>query len=138
MEHLLLELLRGTPPAPAHVRPAVPALALVAVFLTIAGSVFLLTAGYNWMLTQYDSQTASVYMGAAALIAAGGCVLVAGIISYGAKVKKRVYRNAVINRIYSMVEGVVSELEEPIQEHPKTAAALASVAGFVAAEKLLH
>lgn len=138
MELLILELLRGVTTHPSPKNSAGPWLTALIAFLTLAGAGFLMAAGFSWLRETYDVRTASMYMGVAAIGAAAICGLVVILMDYVHKAKARIIRNAVIARVNNMVQSVVNEFDEPIRENPKTAAALASVAGFVAAEKLIH
>ena len=117
--------------------PAGPAF-IVSAVLALAGSGFLIVAGYEWIAMHYDVQTAQIGVGllalALALIVATGAYAV-----HIYKLKKvRAYYNVVKDNINNAMHLVADELEEPIRENPKTAMLMASLAGYVAAEKLLH
>ncbi|MGB4108026.1 MAG: hypothetical protein WBK55_09580 [Alphaproteobacteria bacterium] len=114
-----------------------PAL-LLAGFLAVAGSGFLVAAGYDWLVTHYDLQTARLVIGA--LILSLGVIIAAVV--YGVYNEKRKqlqgYYGILKDNLHSALEVVGEELEEPIRENPKTAVMIASLAGYIAAEKLLH
>ncbi len=135
LEHAIISLLmQESRPVRNQMGPAL----LFAGFLTVAGSGFLVTAGYDWLVTHYDLQTARLVIGA--LILSLGIIIAAVV--YGVYDKKRRqlqnYYGMLKDNIHSALEVVGEELEEPIRENPKTAVMIASLAGYIAAEKLLH
>ena len=111
-------------------------IALSGLFLVI-GIIFAILAGYGWLLTEFTQPLA-------ALIVAGSVVVLGlffALLGY-LKLKQRPSVPAMdvpsdqITEIATLLGEVVEEeLAEPIKQHPKTALLLASVAGFVAADR---
>lgn len=134
IEQIILSLLTQDSPKRS---PASPAF-IVAGILALAGAGFLIVAGYEWLSVNYDEQTARVGAGLLSLVLA----LVIATCAYAVHVyklrKMQAYYHVVKNNLESAIHAVTDELEEPIRENPKTAVLMAGVAGFVAAEKLLH
>jgi hypothetical protein len=136
VEHVLLSLLSQNP-APPKRNPAAIAITLSGV-LILAGLGFMLAAGYDWLLANYDIQTARLFMGGLCLILAAIAAAVAGAIIKLKIRKAETYYVVLRENLEAMLSMIGDELEDPIRENPKTAVLVAGLAGYVAAEKLLH
>ncbi len=131
-------------------RPVLPRLnskgiALVACSATLAllGLGFTIFAGFLYLQNFFEAEIA-------ALIVAGGIFFFAAIVGlFGKKsIAERGYvtyhRSSshsnsspvadIAQTVKSLIEGVTTELEEPIRDNPKTAIALASLAGYLAGD----
>jgi hypothetical protein len=137
MEQLVLSMLAQNVPPRRNGLPAGIAFILATAF-ALAGAGFILVAGYDWLQTRYDIQTARLYMGGFSL----GFALIIGAIAFMIHLYKRekvkAYYHVVRDNIENAMHMVGDELEEPIRENPKTAMLMAGLAGYIAAEKLLH
>jgi high-affinity Fe2+/Pb2+ permease len=134
IEHAILAALTQDSP---RGNPAGPLLMISGVLAVVAIG-FLMAAGYDWLLTQYDLQTARLYMGGFVfLLAALFAVVAMAIYSYRQR-KIRAYYEVVKDNFQHAMTIVGEELEEPIRENPKTAMLIAGLAGYIAAEKILH
>lgn len=135
LEQAIISLLmQESRPVRAQMGPAL----LLAGFLAVAGSGFLVAAGYDWLVAHYDLQTARMVIGA--LILSLGVIIATAAYSVYDKKRRQLqsYYGVLKDNIHSALEIVGEELEEPIRENPKTAVMIASLAGYIAAEKLLH
>jgi formate hydrogenlyase subunit 3/multisubunit Na+/H+ antiporter MnhD subunit len=117
--------------------PASIALALAGIF-GLVGVGFLIAAGYEWMLEQHGLQTARLYTGSVCVTLAVMAAAAAGAFYSYKRAKAETYYMVVRENIQSAIAMLGEELEEPIRENPKTAMLMASLAGYIAAEKLLH
>ncbi len=136
LEHLLATLIKEDP-ARVSKDPAGTALTVLATFFGLAGLGFLSAAGYGWLQEQYGVRVATLYMGGGTLALAALCAIIASMIVYARQVKAKTYAKIVMENIHSAIHTVTQELEEPIQENPKTAALIATMAGYMAAKNLL-
>ncbi|MCE7887576.1 MAG: hypothetical protein DYH13_08785 [Alphaproteobacteria bacterium PRO2] len=135
LEQAIISLLmQESRPVRTKMEPAL----LFAGFLAVAGGGFLVAAGYDWLITNYDLQTARLVIGAGTMSL--GIIIAAAVYSIYAEKRKQIegYYSILKNNIHTALEVVGEELEEPIRENPKTAVMIASLAGYIAAEKLLH
>lgn len=135
LEHAIISLLmQESRPVRTQMGPAL----LFAGFLAVAGGGFLVAAGYDWLVTHYDLQTARLVVGAGTMSL--GIIIAIAVYSIYAEKRKQLqgYYSVLKNNLHSALEVVGEELEEPIRENPKTAVMIASLAGYIAAEKLLH
>lgn len=93
--------------------------------------------------------TSALYMAVSALYSppigalATGCVMAAFslVCLYLAnrtekKLKKQVWPSVNDNQMMETVQSVLAEIEQPIKDNPATAVLLASIAGFLAADKI--
>ena len=103
--------------------------------ITLVALGFLIFAGYGWLLINYDQPTAAFIVSAVLFALA----LVSVVSAYFAFKKKPavVADNSDVMQLISEITDVIGEeLAEPIEEHPKTALLLASLAGFAVGDRL--
>lgn len=90
-------------------------------------------AAWLWLTSQYTPQYAALFAGLGA--AALGLVLSGGL--WFARNRRKIKYYLGYKKISGQAEGIVSSLmqewEAPIKDHPKTAAALAVIAGVILA-----
>lgn len=136
LEHLILALMAQDSLTPKK-NLSVP-VSLIVTGLALIGLGFLMVAAYDWLKLAYDLQTARLYMGALSL----GLALLVGASAMALHVYKlkkvRDYYHVVRDNVHAALTLVSDELEDPIRENPKTAVMMAGLAGYIAAEKLLH
>lgn len=111
----------------------------VSCVLSCAGVVYLLIAFNTWMVAQYGAVVA-------ALATAGGAFVLAGIAAAGfVQVEKKpppqhpANGDSVIQTaeaLFAALEQATGGLEEPIANNPRTSVALASLAGYMTADKV--
>lgn len=108
--------------------------ALAGLFFCVA-VIFSILAGYGWLLTQYSQPMAALMVSGSVLVLCLGCG--AGGYLLLKKKPRPSMAEADIAQTMSLITDIVGdELAETIQENPKTAVAIASLAGFVAADYL--
>jgi hypothetical protein len=112
-------------------------MAAAALFFTVVGLGFLIFAAYLWLRDNYQPDTAAALAGLIAL----GLALLMGLAMWVFNSRKKSIIKHVRHEIHDSVrEGMESLnqiLSDPVHANPKAAALAASVAGFVAGEKLL-
>jgi uncharacterized protein (DUF849 family) len=110
-------------------------LAALSGLLFFTSVVFAIIAAYGWLLATYAQPIAALIVAAAVL---GGSIIV-GFTGY-ALLRKRpkpaMQEGEITTLIADAVRLIDEELAEPVQDNPKTAVALAGLAGFVAGEYL--
>ena len=136
IEQIVLSMLMQDSSKPKR-NPASAALAIAGIF-GLVGAGFLIAAGYDWLLTQHGLQTARLYTGGICVTLAVMAAAAAGAFYSYKRAKAETYYLVLRENIQSAIAMVGEELEEPIRENPKTARLVASLAGYIAAEKLLH
>lgn len=134
LEHAILAALTQDSP---RGNPASPLVVLAGVLAVIAIG-FLMMAGYDWLTTRYDLQTARLYMGGFTFLLAALAALAAAAVHSYRQRKIRAYYEIVKDNFQHVLALVSDEMEEPIRENPKTAMLIAGLAGYIAAEKILH
>lgn len=113
-------------------------LALIAIsgLLAFIAIFFLALSGYGWLLMNYEQPLAALISAASTLAVAG----VAGMSGYFIILRKKrqisARKNDLVQNALDIGEAFGEELSQSTQENPKTAVALASIAGFIAAESL--
>lgn len=110
-------------------------LAVLSGLFFVAACFFVVLSFYGWLLTLYAQPVAALIVSGVVL----GLSLLSALCGY-ALLKKRkanhVSDNEMTQLVSEVAEIIGEELAEPIQQHPKTAMALAGLAGFVAADHL--
>lgn len=117
--------------------PAGAALAVALIF-SVVGVSFLIAAGYEWLLMQHGLQTARLYTGAICITLALVAAAAAGAFYSYKRAKAETYYLVLRENVQSAIAMLGDEMEEPIRENPKTSILLASLAGYIAAEKIIH
>jgi hypothetical protein len=108
----------------------------VAGFITALGVIFSFVAAYLWLLTVYSPPLAAMATAGLAFLLAGvlvGLSLALRTMRRAKRRKAQVDNMAMMNSAMAMI---AEELEEPVKAYPKTAIALATLAGIVAGDKL--
>lgn len=111
-------------------------LAALSLFLALIGLGFLTAAGYAFLLELHDAKTATLYMAVMLM----GCAVASSLLAYTLfhyKQKRlRSLQRTLTDNIHSAINAVSDELEGPIRDNPKTAAIIAGLAGFAAAQRM--
>lgn len=136
IEQIILSMLTQDSPRSRR-SPAGLALATAGI-LGLIGTGFLVAAGYDWLLAEHGLQTARLYTGGICVTLAVMAAAAAGAFYSYKRAKAETYYLVLRENIQSAIAMVGDELEDPIRENPKTAMLMASLAGYIAAEKLLH
>ena len=97
---------------------------------------FFITAAYIWLSIQYPPYMAAAIAGAFVTVLSLLCVLIAyGVMQYKRMYLKRM-KDEITQTMQNAFELVDGELSHTIQDNPKTSVMIASLAGFIAGEKL--
>lgn len=119
----------------SHKSKAGLGLFILAGFLFCVGLCFMMFGLYALLAQSYEAPIAAAVTG-------GVCMMIALVIVLGVilmfqiqRTKAARYQKEAMANIHQLFETVDEELKEKIEENPKAALALASVAGFVAAKK---
>ncbi len=110
-------------------------LAALSLFLGLAGLGFLIAAGYGYLHEYFDAKTSTLYMGIIVLVCALMSSSTAYILFHIRQKRVRKYQRTITDNIYQAINSVAEELEVPIRDNPKTAALLAGLAGYAAAQR---
>lgn len=135
-EPFVVALLRKEGSRRAHVTGISIFLLVVACVCAIGAIGFLSVAVYNYFLALYGQQRAIILMGSGFAFDALFCVLLAYTIQSYARSRAKTYYRTAADNIRALLEVLSHELEEPILNHPKTAAVVATLAGYVIGEKI--
>lgn len=122
-------------PAPVRTSAVARFLAGLSAALACVGSFALVGGIYMWLEESYTMREALLITGSGVLVFAG---IMAGIVYTSCRlrqIKMRVGAKIFKRRVKNLAEAVGEELTDPIREYPKTAAALAVLAGIVLSEK---
>lgn len=132
---------KGTRPLLPHLNTKGIILSALAAVMVLLAAIFALISLFIYLQIYF----APVY---AALIVAAGLALVAiclalvgkgsikrhGYVTYYRAASNSSPVSDLAKTVKDMIEGVTTELEEPIRQNPKTAIALASLAGYLAGD----
>lgn len=112
-------------------------LQLLAGVLVIVALGFLIAALHAWLVAQYTPDVA-------ALITAGAIfalAMVAALAAYGVAHQRRLrvamFKHDMKNNIQNVIDTFDEELGEHVRENPVTALAVAGIAGFILADRVL-
>jgi hypothetical protein len=100
-----------------------------------AALVFAIISGYGWLLTQYPQPIAALIV-AGIILAVSVIAGASGYLVLKKKPKPVEQDKDILELVFDLAEEYSDEIIEPVQENPKTALILASVAGFIAGETM--
>ncbi len=112
------------------------ALTALSVFLGCTGIVYMLIAFHEIILADYSPLIAALGTGALALLLAAFSAATACHLDDIRKAKSRMMHDNTKNSLLEAIEAATQGLQEPIADHPRTSVILASLAGFMAGNKL--
>jgi len=112
------------------------ALTVLAAFLGGTGIVYLLIAFHAVLIDTYSPAISALATGAAALLLAAFAAGVACHLDDIRKAKAEMEVRHDKDSLMAALEAATAGLEEPIAAHPRTSVVLASLAGFMAANKM--
>jgi len=103
----------------------------------VVGCVFLLIALYNSMCMQFTDDKAALITACASMIIALLTVLAANAVREHNRPKIDGTFHDLKSQFEGALKGMEGDWEKPIRENPKTAAALAALAGYILADKIV-
>lgn len=105
-------------------------------FLGLAGTAGLLVGLHDWLVTRIMPYEAALLTSAAAFLAAGVAMIASGVMA------RRKRRHSALhvtgNSLLSLLEEATAGIEGPIAENPRMSVMLASLAGYMAGDRLHH
>lgn len=111
-------------------------LVLTACCLGLVAALSFLAGGYIWLERVYDVQVAILIMGG---VATGLCLLLL-LAAYSIARYKRhrieTYQKEITDKAEAVIAAIMAEFEKPVQAYPKSAVAVAALAGYVAGNKV--
>ncbi len=139
-EHLILNNLLKNEDLPFISKGSKTGTTLMAIgaFLLTVASVFLIYAAYLWLGNNFPPDEAAAITGALVLGVAALFFLTSFGIWYYRRYRLLRARKDMTALFHQAIEFLDEELSKPVQENPKTATALASLAGFTVGEKVLR
>lgn len=115
---------------------AAQTLVAVAGIFGITGLAFFVYAAHLWLADHYQPDLAAAVTGGLSILLAAICSLIA----YGFLQQRRLSMKALRNEIETLAAEILETADEyigdPIKEHPKTAAAAASIAGYMLGNRM--
>ena len=112
------------------------ALSVVAAFLGGAGLVYMLIAFHAVMIDTYPPSISALATGLLAFLLAGFSAGIACHLHDLRNLKARLKHANNKDSLMAAIEAATAGLEEPIASNPRTSMALATLAGFMAGDKL--
>lgn len=112
-------------------------LQLLAGMLVIVALGFLIAAFHAWLSAQYTSDVASLITAGAIFALA----MISSLAAYGVAHKRRIrmalFKHEMKNNIQTVIDTFDDELGEHVRDNPVAALAIAGVAGFLLADRVL-
>lgn len=136
MEHLVIDRFLQKDTALSGKKKAGLFFSVVAFFLMFPATGLFIRAGYLRLLQDYPPETAAALTALAVVCVAFFSFMVALILFDSEKMRPDRDSSDIQALIRSGLEFVEKELAEPVQEHPKSALFLASLAGFLAGKQI--
>jgi hypothetical protein len=113
-------------------------LMVLAGLLVVAGTAFLTTGVFLWLESLYQTYAAASIIGAVLLVCGSGVYFGYQAFQYYKLRKIAAYTKKVGDNALALLEDLSEEIENPVEDNPKTAMLIAGIAGYIAAEKILH
>ena len=136
IEQFVIDAIMGMKPVASPKNKLGLGLMALSGFLFLLALSFLSVFGYIQLQTIYPAAQAALLMAAGVFILFL-CTALSGYLIFKKKSKHtNVRRQHLTDMIYQFGELIGDEIDTPIRDNPKTAVLLASLAGFVAGEKL--
>lgn len=136
IEQFVIDAIMGSKPVASPKNKFGLGLAALSGFLFMLTLFFISLFAYNELQAYYTQPQAALLM-AAAIFILGVCTSLSAYLLFKKKTKHNtVRRKHLSDIIYQVGEMIGEEIDGPIRDNPKTAMILASLAGFVAGDKL--
>lgn len=139
LAHMLAPLVLArvfTPDAPPRMSSATRYVIITAACIALIGAAIGATGVFLHLQESYGTETAAIATG---LGLVGISALTAAAAFMGAEyraLKALMIKRTVFKKVEQTASSFMDELEAPIREYPKTAAALAAAAGFLAGDQM--
>jgi len=106
-------------------------------FLCLVGATFFTIATYFWALSVYDKPTALFIVSGIMFVIAVLCVILYSFISYMMNKRIKETKEEAIKTAAILLEVANQELSIAVQKNPEMSMALATLAGWIAAKKVI-
>lgn len=107
-------------------------------FFIFISAVMAVFSAYQWLSANYQSETAALLTATVALGMAVFFTFCGGIVIYLRQRRLKRLRREMMEELQKIFHFIEDEfISAPVQEHPKTAALFASVAGFAVGDRIL-
>lgn len=136
-EQMLVSRLMSSDPPFGRNSKAILALFCLAGLFFVFGLGMIIYAAHIWAATVYAPEVAAALTGAWILGLAILCALIALAVVKHKERKTREMQAEMVQSMHVALELVHDEIEEPVRENPKTSLAVAALAGYAAAHKML-
>jgi hypothetical protein len=134
---LVAALVSGRSAWPANrLSNAMNVLVIFSACFGFVAALFLLAGGYLWLESLYGTQTALLIVGSAAASLSVISILIVWLVEREKRHRIAAYQSNVSKTIEEAISKVLSELEQPVRDYPKSAVSLAALAGYVASDKM--
>lgn len=134
---MVLNAVLSRPSKAPGMRKAEICLLAVTGVLSVIGAVFMFIALHAYALVHYAPWVAATITGAAALIVGLTCAVIAGGMEEARqRDTKRIEAEDPAKALIAAIDSATQGLEKPIHDNPRTSVLLASLAGYVAGNKL--
>lgn len=112
-------------------------LLIMAGLLSLVALLFVIVAGYQWALAHFTADKAALLT--ALFILAVAAALTAGALHLLHRRQSRFkeMKQELTQQLTSLYDAVAEEMDDPVRNHPKTTVALATLAGFLLANRVL-
>lgn len=134
---MVLNAVLSRPSKAPGMRKAEICLLAVTGILSVIGTVFLFMALHSYALAYFVPWVAATITGATALIVGLTCAVIAGgMEEVRQREAKRIDADDPAKQLLAAIDHATQGLEQPIHDNPRTSVLLASLAGYVAGNKL--
>lgn len=134
---VMAALVSGRSAWAAHRLGSAPSILVVlSACLGLVAALFLLAGGYIWLEHLYGTQLAVLIVGSAAASLSFLMLVASWTIIRIRRKRIAAYQGNIMKTVESAIESLMSEIEEPVRNNPKSAVALAAMAGYMAGGKM--
>jgi hypothetical protein len=124
------------PPPVKRGSPAARFMTALAAILGFAACVALAAGVFMWLDEVYPLRQALVLFGAGGILVASVIGGATYAVSHWRKIKLRIAKKVVERKVHSLFDAVMDEFEVPVKLYPKTATAIAALAGVAIGDRL--
>ncbi|MGB0720358.1 MAG: phage holin family protein [Bdellovibrionales bacterium] len=129
-------LLSNDPPLSGKSKAGLGLFTVAGLLLAVAMG-FFIVAAYLWLQNNYPPDAAAAIAGLLTLMTALICAGVAyGVLQYK-RHRLQKFKDEMIDTMQNALDFAEEELSQPIRDNPKTSVFIASLAGYLAGEKLI-
>lgn len=113
-------------------------LCVLSVSFLVAGLLFLMYGAHIWLSIHYSEDITAIITGIISLTFSAAIASVLFAVIYYHKIRARVVRKKIADKIKSSLSILEDELGDPVRENPKTALIIASFLGFLVEDRFFE